>query len=612
MNLLNTPALLYLLTIPPVVLLYFLRLRRKNRVVASTLLWQDATADLQANAPFQRLRKSLLLFLQILLLALLAVVIARPFLTVKALTGESQVIVIDASASMQATDETPSRLAAGKRAAGKIVADLSQGDEACIIEAGSRTRVRAGFTANRRTLRTAIDRVEADDSETRLGDALALAASLAAKKQDAEIVLVSDGAFEPLDDLALGGERLRFVRVGKRHHNVGITAMDARRDYSARGAVQVFLQMTSFIDEPTSFVLEIYHNDSLVDARPVELPALGTHGEVFSEFPYESGLVRAHIDLKDDLAADNSAFAYLLPRRDLNVLLVGEPNLFLEKALAVDMHVQVTRVAPSDYRATEGYDITILDGWAPKRLGDGSFLLVHAAAEDAPVAVTGEVGLPIVVGRNERHPVTRHASFEEIAIADALTVSLRPWGQVLVEGDSTPLVVCGQRAKRRVVYVGFSFERSNLPLRAAFPILIQNCLAWLGGEAESITNRSVRTGDTVRLPHVAGADSVTVKAPGGAVRKTQLEGRSAVFDGTDKAGLYRARYAEQEDEYAFVANLLSRPESDLAPRANVSIGGRRLAGGEALVRANREIWRHLAVLALLILAVEWYAYHRRI
>ena len=205
MNLLNTPALLYLLTIPPVVLLYFLRLRRKNRVVSSTLLWRNSTADLQANAPFQRLRKNLLLFLQVLLLALLALMIARPFLTVKALTGESQVLVIDASASMQATDERPSRLGAAKRAAGKIVADLSRGDEACIIEAGSRTRVRAGFTANRRVLRAAIDRVEAADSETVLRDALALAVSLAKKKRDAEIVLISDGAFDPLDDLGLGG-----------------------------------------------------------------------------------------------------------------------------------------------------------------------------------------------------------------------------------------------------------------------------------------------------------------------------------------------------------------------------------------------------------------------
>ena len=59
MNLLNAPALLYLLTIPPVVLLYFLRLRRKDRVVPSTLLWESSTADLQANSPFQKLRNNL-------------------------------------------------------------------------------------------------------------------------------------------------------------------------------------------------------------------------------------------------------------------------------------------------------------------------------------------------------------------------------------------------------------------------------------------------------------------------------------------------------------------------------------------------------------------------
>lgn len=611
MNFLNSPALLYLLTIPPVVLLYFLRLRRKDRVIPSTLLWQNATADLQANAPFQRLRKSLLLFLQVLLLAVLAVTIARPFLTIKALTGESQVIIIDASASMQATDEKPSRLAAAKRAAGKIVADLSRGDEACIIEAGSRTRVRAGFTANRRALRTAINRVEAADTETTLSDGVALGVSLAKKKRGAEIVLISDGAFDPLDDLVLGGERVRFVRVGKRHYNVGITAMDARRDYSARGAVQVFIQMTSFVDEPVPFSLEIHHDDSLVDVRPVELAARGTHGEVLSEYPYETGVLEARIDLKDDLLVDNSAFACLSPRRDISVLLVGGANLFLQKALEVDLHVEVTRVDPSDYKAAGDFDVTVFDGWAPKRLGDGGYLLIHAGAENAPVQVTGDVGLPVVVRSDQRHPVTRYAGFDEIAIADALTVAVRPWGEVLVDGDTTPLVVCGQRGQTRAVYVGFAVERSNLPLRAAFPILIQNCLEWLSGETESVANRSVRTGDTVSLEAPAEGQSVTVVGPDGRAHGLAARTGVPVFDAVDRAGVYRARYGE-EDEQRFVANLLSQSESDLAPRTDVSIGGRRLAGGAALVKANREIWRHLAALALLIAALEWYAYHRRI
>jgi len=611
MSFLNPISLLYLLTIPPVVLLYFLRLRRRSRVVSSTLLWRDAVADLQANAPFQRLRRNLLLFLQVLLLALLAVLIARPFLTLRALSGESEVIVIDGSASMQATDEKPSRLAVAKRAAARIVADLSRGDEACIIEAGGRTRVRAGFTTNKRELQAAIDQVTAGDTETALRDAMALAVSLARKKRGAEIVLISDGALDPLEDLSLGGERVRFVRVGKGSSNVGITAMDARRDYSTRGALQLFVQMTSFADQPTSFVLETYHEDSLVDARPIELPARGSRGEVFADLPYEAGAVRAHIDLNDDLAADNSGYAYLLLRREISVLLVTAGNLFLQKALEVDPRVRVTQTTPTDYTGLGSFDVTVFDGWAPPHLAEGSYLLIHTAADNAPVQVAGEVTTPSVVRWNDRHPLTRHVSFEDVAIADALAVRPRAWGQALVEAEATPLLVCGEEAKIRAVFIGFALERSNLPLRAAFPILIQNCLEWLSASGDSLTNRSVKTGDAVPVPTLGRRGVLLVDCPDGASVRLPIEADRAVFDATDRAGLYQVR-AGNAVHYAFVANLLSQTESKIKPRGEVTIGDRRITGGGAIVNANREIWRHLALLALLILALEWYAYHRRI
>jgi len=610
MNLLNTPALLYLLAIPPVVLLYFLRLRRKDRRVPSTLLWETSTADLQANVPFQRLRRSLVLFLQILLLALLAVVVARPFLRVRALSGESVVIVIDASASMQAADVRPSRLEAARQAAGKIVADLSRGDEACVIEAGERTRVRASFTANRRVLDGALAKVRATDTATELRDGMALAVSLARKRPQSEIVLISDGAFPPLDDLSLGGRRVRFVQVGRQGSNVGITAMDARRDYSTRGTVQLFVQMTSFADAPTSFALEMYHNGTLIDARPVELAALGTRGEVFADFPHEAGVVRARIDLDDDLAADNSAYAALVPRGELTVLLIGEDSLFLQRALEVDPRVRLSRVAIADYRPETPAEVRVFNRWAPDRLPDGGSLLIDTSAANGPAEVTGSVPVPTVVRWDDRHPIMRHVAFDQVAIAEALTVSRRPWGQVLVEGDTTPLVLAGQKGPVRAAFIGFPLERSNLPLRAAFPILMQNCLEWLATGSEAVANRSVRTGEAISPAGAEPSAKITVRGPDGSAHVLPPGEGAPTFDATEWAGVYEATWGESR--FVFVANLLSPAESNLKPRSEVQLGGRRVSGGSALTTSNREIWRHLAVIALLILALEWYVYHRRV
>src|SRR5438309_8425586 len=109
MNFLAPIGFAFAAAIPVVILFYLLKRKRIVKLVSSTLLWQKFLAETQANAPFQKLRHNWLLILQLLLLILAILSLSRPYFTGNAKSSTLRVMILDASASMQSTDEKPSR-----------------------------------------------------------------------------------------------------------------------------------------------------------------------------------------------------------------------------------------------------------------------------------------------------------------------------------------------------------------------------------------------------------------------------------------------------------------------------------------------------------------------
>src|SRR3954453_17687203 len=104
-----------------IIALYFLKLKRKPVKVPSTLLWRKSLEDLHVNSLFQRLRRNLLLFLQLLAVALAMLALAGPRIKGTGGQGQRYVLMIDNSASMSATDVAPSRLAMAKDKARNVI-----------------------------------------------------------------------------------------------------------------------------------------------------------------------------------------------------------------------------------------------------------------------------------------------------------------------------------------------------------------------------------------------------------------------------------------------------------------------------------------------------------
>ena len=248
---LTTPlALLGLLFVPAVVAMYLLKLRREERVVPSTLLWQRLVADVEANAPWQRLRRSLLFLLQLLLVLILVLLAARPFIERPAGLARDIVLVVDTSASMGATDLSPNRLSAAKDAALNALRDLPAGGKVSVVEAGRTARIVAAGSSDLGRVRLAIESIKPTTAAGDLSDALELASELASQSGDAEVLIATDAALASIPTTAVDA-KVRVLRVGSERgtRNQAIVALAVRTAPSAVTR-SVFMSMANFDLEP--------------------------------------------------------------------------------------------------------------------------------------------------------------------------------------------------------------------------------------------------------------------------------------------------------------------------------------------------------------------------
>src|SRR6266853_385212 len=268
MNFLAPAAFAFAAAIPVVVLFYLLKRKRVVKLVSSTLLWQRFLSETQASAPFQKLRKNWLLILQMILLALVVFALARPYFATKAKAAQLRVIVLDASASMQATDETPNRFEKARAEALKWVDSLSGNNQMVVLQAGANTEVKQSATSEKAALRRALQACAPADGPTRLVPALKMAESLVRDRRSAEIHLFSDGAVPELSDFENKALPLIYHKIGQRGDNLGITALDVRANPEDATQRAIYTSVANFSSNTMSADLELALDGQLLETRP--------------------------------------------------------------------------------------------------------------------------------------------------------------------------------------------------------------------------------------------------------------------------------------------------------------------------------------------------------
>lgn len=619
MSFLSPLAVLLTALAIPIILLYMLRLRRRETEVSSTYLWRQLLQDREANAPWQRLRRNLLLLLQLLTLALLIFALMRPFVEIPTVTTGRIVLLLDASASMNATDVAPSRFAAAQQEALTIASALSAQDSMTVIRVADVPEVLASATNDPTLLRNAILNATPSLAAADWPAALTLAAGGAVGVENFSVVLISDGGL-PFGLPSIPGE-FRYIPIGASGENVAITALAARA--RAGEPPQVFVELTNFGMQDTEIILSLELDGTLDRAQRYEIAGASVQEVFYTDLTGDFTTVSAALTrvtgttVPNHLTLDDRAWTVFNPPGAGRVLLMTPGNIYLRQALA-----SLPGIEPFQGNIENGlptgqtFDLYVLDGWLPEdgTLPPGDLFIVAPPQSSLLFDIAGRSTATANPRSLPDDARTRYVNFNNVSLLDFNVIEGADWADPLITVEGGPLLLAGTVDGRQVAILTFDLHRSDLPLQIAWPILLANLMQWYTPAQTVPTPEGLLVGETLALNPPFEADRVRVTRPDGDTTTLIVGEGPLIYTDTTLPGLYTVdTYAGSDliQSEPFAVNLFNRLESLISPAQQLTIGASQVTEAAREEIGQREFWPLVALGALLLLALEWWLYHRQ-
>lgn len=644
-----------------VVIFYILKLKRRPVAVPFSKIWERILRDKQATSLFSQLKRLLSLLVQLLILLLLVLALGDPRTAVNLKDGRNVVVLIDASASMQASDVEPTRLASGLDQLKSIVRGLGIADRMMIAQMDSTITPLSTMTNDVPELEKALGSVKATDTRADFARGLRFAMDTLYGLPQPQIIVVSDGSLAPpvdaLGPVVLSEEtKLSYIHVGKRNRNAAITNFSVRRYPLKKTSYEAMIELTNTGDEDLDLELRLYGDELQTHLFRLKLKA----GEKDSRFLTElSGLghrMRAEISLDvprpelqpgeppppllrvhDDLPADDVAYALMPDRRRSKVQVVTSgDNTYLEAALLLDEYLEVQPVRPAEYPAPGVWDVTIFDGVAPPLApGSGHIFYMNPSGKDVPFTVEKEIlddddNNPLGFDQlDANHPIVAHTQLSDIGIGRAHPLKGNKDDKVVGASFKGPLLIAGRRDGYKFVALGFDIRESDLPLRVAWPLLLLNIINDFVEEDTSYISSfqtgsvwhvpapsSLRAAELIRhgRPRDPDAPKEVESEPDEPARIVPVDDGRAVYFG-ERSGFYtiKSKPGDEQYETEFAANLADPVESNIKPQPELKIGDHTAGEVEGFtIGVRHEFWTYLLLAVIAISLIEWVTYHRRI
>ncbi|QDV16131.1 hypothetical protein Pan153_07520 [Gimesia panareensis] len=607
----------FLLLLIPLIVFYFLKLKRPHQRVPSLALWNQVINDRRVNSPFQKFKRSILLLLQILLLLFLVLALMQPYIQSGAERAEYLPILIDCSASMAATDPQTkkTRLELAKERVGELIENMLPDQRISLVAVGSTARRLTDFTDNQRVLKKSLATLEVDDVPSQLEDALRMTQALSRTAPIKSVLFYSDGNFPKEIDFELPFE-LNYQLLPPAGANLGITSMNARVNQA--GNWDVFLRIENSKQGDSPAVVELFQDGQSVAREDI---LLGPGDSQRLEFAINAeGTSRLKAVLTpgatDSLSADNEAFLTLPQSRDL--LVYVDPELSSYRYALDDSKDLLLYPQPDQDSLPPEFDLVI--SGAEKDMDRESLvkLGVGFVPEELQKYIKLEPELTNVVDWNRSSTLLRHVELSDVQITqqpvwtkNSGVENLEELGyEVLIHGKLGPLLLQKRNSADQEFYFLFNTDRSTLPYRVGFPIMVSNLVQLTLQEAGIAETQAAAT---PILPAIEfqPEQEYQITTPEGK-RLTAESDANGVLSGVAAlhVGTYQINGAGAKDSEISVS-LLNPLETSLVSVEEMQFSEVPVSASQSQIDSDKPLWSEFALIAFFLLLLEWWYFQRK-
>lgn len=581
--------LFFLAAVPIIIILYLLKPRGEDYRISSNLLWQKLLKNQQSKTFFEKFVHNILMYLQILIVVLLVIALMSPFIRMEGRGGGRKILLFDTSGSMQHENSSgESRLEEAVEAAGDYVRTMENTRFSIVTADATGVELLAVDVADANSLLQTLRQIRCSDGGGSLASAQSLLDTLSGEDEEnsADLLVFTDGnGAEDFENLNSQGSKELYV-VGTPSANVAneYTVFTQRSD----GLYDVMVSLANHSSKKASLDIGLYgENKELIALVSKQLEASETAICLFEGIDWQGECLEAKISgisfedgAADSLEADNVSRAVKTRGNLIKGLLVGDGNIFLEKAYAAVTGESIAKTDADTLPEGSAYNVVIYDAGSVLSAGAESCLVFGDKGEQAT-----EVLNNVVLDMTDCDLTTGLSDFH-IGVNKAYCFEVPEGAECFLEYEGKCVGYYGEVNGRKEVVVGFDIRESDFPLRAEFPVFLANAMIYLSNTSWLATN-IYYAGEELAIQPWAEPDVTTLP------------------ENLNKAGLYSiGNEAYQE---AYVVRFQTATESDGQKTAE-SVGG---SGTVQLQKVKQTLRNVFIVLVLVLLVLEWILYVRQ-